>query len=114
MLWIALHLPLLSLEAFAGTLSRPADDAEPRAIALVDTHHIVAADAVAEAHGVKPGLKRGTALALAPDILLGHADAARDLQSITAVAHAALAFTPSVALEPPDDPAAAPHTVLLE
>lgn len=114
MLWIALHLPLLSLESFAATL--PADDAEgaPPAVALMDTHHIVAANAAARALGVKPGLKRATALALAPNIVLGQADAARDRQAITAVAHAALAFTPWVTLEPVDTPEAAPHTVLLE
>src|SRR5215207_10060792 len=115
MLWIALHLPLLSLESFACTL-RPADAdaAELRAIALMDTHHILAADAAAQALGVKPGLKRATALALAPNIVLGQADAARDRQAITAVAHAALAFTPSVTFEPVDTPDDAPHTVLLE
>lgn len=115
MLWIALHLPLLSLESFAATLP-PADDAAgaPRAVALMDTHHIVAANAAARALGVKPGLKRATALALAPNIVLGQADVARDRQAITAVAHAALAFTPSVTLEPADTPDAAPHTVLLE
>lgn len=115
MLWIALHLPLLSLESFACTLPPPDPGAGgPRAIALMDTHHILAADAAAQALGVKPGLKRATALALAPTIVLGQADAARDRQAITAVAHAALAFTPSVTLEPADTPEAAPHTVLLE
>jgi protein ImuB len=115
MLWIALHLPSLSLESFAATLP-PADDADgaPRAVALMDTHHIVAANAAARALGVKPGLKRATALALAPNIVLGQADAVRDRHAITAVAHAALAFTPSVSLEPVDTPEGAPHTVLLE
>src|SRR5918993_1314731 len=98
MLWIALHLPLLSLESFVAAL--PPDDDDARAVALMDTHHIVAANAAARALGVKTGLKRATALALAPNIVLGQADATRDLQAITAVAHAALAFTPSVTLEP--------------
>lgn len=114
MLWIALHLPLLSLEAFACTLPPPADPAEPRAVALMDTHHILAADAVAQAQGVKPGLKRATALALAPQLVLGQADAARERHALMSVAHAALAFTPSVTLEAADGPDAAPHTVLLE
>jgi protein ImuB len=63
---------------------------------------------------VKPGLKRATALALAPDIVLGQADAARDRQALDAVVHAALAFTPSVTLEGGEAPGDAPHTVLLE
>lgn len=114
MLWIALHLPLLSLETFAATLACEASDA---ALALVDAHHIVGANAAARALGVKPGLKRATALALAPQITLGQADPVRDAQALLAVAHAALAFTPSVVIEPASAAAAAdaaPHTVLLE
>ena len=97
MLWIALHLPLLSLESFAATLS-PELNAQP--LALMDAHRIVSANASARALGVKPGLKRATALALAPNITLGLACAARDAQALTAVAHAALAFTPGVSIEP--------------
>ena len=112
MLWIALHLPLLSLESFAATL--PAKRGEPP-IALMDAQRIVSANAAAQALGVKPGLKRATALALAPQLVLGQADAARDAQAIASVAHAALAFTPSVTLEPWGDGATlAPHSVLLE
>ena len=92
MLWIALHLPALSLEAFAATLE-PAQAAGPAA--LVEAHHIVQANAAARALGVQSGLKRATALALAPDLLLGQADAWRDAQALTAVAHAALAFRPA-------------------
>ncbi|WP_280151047.1 DNA polymerase Y family protein [Piscinibacter sp. XHJ-5] len=114
MLWVALHLPLLSLESFATTLAPLGEEAGPAPIALVDAHHIVSANDSAQSLGVKSGLKRATALALAPHIVLGQADALRDLQAITAVAHAALAFTPSVTLEPAGDPQAAPHTVLLE
>jgi protein ImuB len=109
-LWIALHLPLLSLETFAATLPHGQD--EP-ALALVDAHHILSANTVARALGVKPGLKRATALAIAPQITLGQADPSRDAQALRAVAHTALAFTPSVVIEPPAADAA-PHTVLLE
>ena len=96
-LWIALHLPLLSLESFAATLA-PELTAQP--IALMDAQCILSANAGARALGVKPGLKRATALALAPQLTLGLADAARDAQALTAVVHAALAFTPMVAIEP--------------
>ena len=111
MLWIALHLPLLSLESFAATLP---EKTREQAVALMDVHRIVSANGAAQALGVKPGLKRATALALAPQITLGQADAARDAQAIASVAHAALAFTPSVTLEPCGDAACASHTVLLE
>jgi protein ImuB len=124
MLWIALHLPLLSLETFSATLQPAAAD-EPAApaeaasswagppVALADAQRLItAANAAAQALGIQPGVKRATALALAPQLLLGQADAARDAQALVAVAHAALAFTPMVVIEPAD--AAAPDTVLLE
>ena len=117
MLWIALHLPLLSLESFAATLPQAASE---QPLALMDSHAILAVNAPARALGVKPGLKRATALALAPQLTLGLADPARDAQALTAVAHAALAFTPMVVIQPPGDAASAaaadgaPHTVLLD
>jgi protein ImuB len=104
MLWLALHLPLLSLEAFSATLP-PAQRDTP--LALLADHRIAAVNPAAAARGLRPGLKRATALALAADLLIGQADAARDAQALQAVAHAALAFTPMVALE-------GGHTVLLE
>lgn len=98
MLWVALHLPLLSLESFAATLS-PEQAAQP--LALMDVHRIVSANAGAQALGVQPGMKRATALSLAPQLLLGQADERRDLDALTSVAHAALAFTPAVSLSLP-------------
>ena len=113
MLWIALHLPLLSLESFAATLP-PGPSGQP--LALSDAHHIVSANAAARALGVKRGLKRATALALAPQLTLGQANEARDEAALTAVAHAALAFTPGVVVLPASGAAGAPppHTVLLD
>ncbi len=120
MLWIALHLPLLSLESFAATL--PPETGGP-ALALLDANVIHSANAAARALGVKPGIKRATALALAPQLTLGQADPARDAQALSAVAHAALAFTPTVMIQPAGAAASAavstsidasPDTVLLE
>ncbi|MBX3618918.1 MAG: DNA polymerase Y family protein [Rhizobacter sp.] len=110
MLWVGLHLPLLSLESFAAGL--PQEGAQARArparpMALIDAHHIVSTDAAAQALGVCPGMKRATALSLVPHLLLGQADAWRDAQALESVAHAALAFTPMVCL-------ATPAVVLLE
>src|SRR5438045_6515844 len=111
MLWIALHLPLLSLESFSATLPAAAADAPSEAppIALMDAHHIVSANASAQALGVKSGLKRATALALAPTLMLAQADAARDALAVTSVAHAALAFTPAVCFEPVETPPIGPQ-----
>ena len=95
MLWLALHLPALSLESFAATLDAAGAG---RPLALLEGTQLSAVDATARALGVQPGLKRSTALALAPQLLLGQADAARDAQALRAVAHGALAFTPSVSL----------------
>lgn len=111
MLWIALHLPLLSLETLASTLPGKAST-EP--LALIDSRCILAANAAAQALGVKPGLKRATALALVPQLVLGEVDALRDAQALQAVAHAALAFTPQVTLQPGAEPGLAGDTVLLE
>ena len=105
MLWIAIHLPELSLESWAATL--PFDLGSP--LALVDAHRLTHANAAAQALGVSPGIKRATALALAPGLLLGQADASRDAQALSRVAHAALAFTPMVSLS-----AHPASTVLLE
>ena len=113
MLWIALHLPLLSLESFAATLPPEAGNAP---LALMDAQAILHVNAAARALGVRPGFKRATALALAPQLTFGQADPARDAQALAAVAHVALAFTPSVSIQPPSDaiPDDSPHTVLLE
>lgn len=111
MLWIALHLPWLSLEAFAATLT---SDQAAAPLALEDAQHIAAANAAACALGVEPGQKRATALALAPELRLGQADAARDAAALDAVVHAALAFTPSVCVQPAFDAQRSADTVLLE
>jgi len=96
MLWIALHLPALSLESFAATLGT-LRHALP--LALLQGQRIAAANGVAQQLGVKPSLKRATALALAPQLRFGQADAARATQALRAVAHAALAYTPMVTLD---------------
>lgn len=95
MRWWALHLPLLSLEAFCATL---AAEHAARPVALVAAHRIVAINTAAAVGGVRVGMKRATALALAGDLLLAEASPARDAAALLAVAHAALAFTPAVTL----------------
>ena len=113
MLWIALHLPLLSLESFVATLPQ---ESGSQPLALTDGLKILSANGAARALGVKPGLKRATALALASQLTLGQASAARDDQALVAVAHAALAFTPIVVIPEASGAVGAPspHTVLLD
>jgi protein ImuB len=86
----------LSLESFAATLGA-LRHALP--LALLQGQRVAAVNRVAQQLGVKPGLKRATALALAPQLRFGQADAARESQALRAVAHAALAFTPMVTLD---------------
>jgi protein ImuB len=95
MLWIAVHLPQLSLESFSATLG-PERQGAPTA--LLAEHRIVALDAAGRQSGIRLGHKRATALALAPTLVIGEADPLRDALELQAVAHAALAFTPSVAV----------------
>jgi protein ImuB len=94
MRWLALHLPLLPLEAFCATL--PAADAT-RPVALVKDHQLAQVNRAAAERGLKPGMKRATALALASELLLAESHASREAAALRAVAHAALAFTPAVA-----------------
>lgn len=114
--WIAVHLPLLPLEAFCATLpAGPAAGdgvagAGARPVALVAGHAVLQVNAAAAARGIRAGFKRATAQALAGDVLLAESDPAREAAALRAVAHAALAFTPGVAEPDPAEPA----TVLLE
>src|SRR5262245_32788550 len=111
MLWIAVHLPQLSLESFAATVD-PAWQSRP--LALIDAHRITQVDASAAALGVQPGAKRATALALASDLVLGEADTIRDAQALQAVGFAALSFTPMVCLETADSTGTSAPVVLLD
>ena len=107
MLWLALHLPRLSLEAFCAAAGVAAHDAQAPPLALLAGAVVADVNVAAARRGVRAGQRRATALALAPDLRFGAADAARDAQALAAVAHAALAFTPAVTLD-------GDHTVLLE
>ena len=96
MQWIAVHLPRLSLESFAATLA--GGEAAGRPVVLLREHRVWMLDPAAAQAGVRPGHKRATATALAPQLVVGEVDERRDAQSLQSVAHAALAFTPSVTL----------------
>ena len=104
MLWLALHLPLLPLEAFCATLA--AHEAQ-RPVALISDHRVSQINTAAAERGLRAGIKRATALALAADLLIAESHAGREAAALQAVAHAALAFTPAVT---PQDT----QTVLLE
>ena len=96
MLWLAVHLPLLPLEAFSATLP-PAEAARP--LALLADHRVSQVNPAAAERGLRPGIQRATALALAADLLLADSHPGREAAALQAVAHAALAFTPAVTLQ---------------
>lgn len=105
MLWLALHLPRLALEAFCATLGVGSGPQPP--VALIDDQRVHSVNVAAAERGVRAGLKRATALALAGDLQLADRNPQREAAALQAVAHAALAFTPAVTLH--DE-----QTVLLE
>jgi protein ImuB len=96
MLWLALHLPSLPLEAFCAPLSA---DQRARPVVLLHQHRVHSVNAVAAERGVQPGQRRATALALAADLLVAERCPQREAAALQAVAHAALAFTPAVNLQ---------------
>lgn len=98
MWWVAVHAPDLALEAFAAPWG-PASAQSP--LALQARHRVLAANAAAAARGVQAGQARATALALAPELILGQAQAEREAQALRSLAHALLSFTPQVSLQPP-------------
>ena len=131
MLWIAVTLPLLPLEAVRppalpsmsspaspGKEASPSDDAfeargaqrppsASRCHALADATRVLIPDLDALRLGVSAGCTRSHALALAPDLVLLSPDPVREARAFEALALALLAYTPKVAL-------AQSHTLLLE
>jgi protein ImuB len=100
MLWCALYLHLLPIEVFQRTAS-PSEHHAPVGLqlAICDKHKVLMASAAAQALGVHGGIKRATALALAPDVALLDRNIDKELAALNQVATWALQFTPSVSLE---------------
>jgi protein ImuB len=97
-LWIAAHVPQLSLLALR-------EPGENRRLVIVDEDHnqrIVDADANAQAAGVRLGMTLGAALAAAPGIEPCARDVMRECALMQRLAGIAATFTPQVSIEPPD------------
>jgi protein ImuB len=101
MVWIAVTLPMLPLEA-VQPLSL---DAAP--YALVARARIVLVDPRAQALGVRIGFARSHALALAPQLECLSPEPERESRAFEAIALALCAFTPQIVL-------ADSHTLLLD
>lgn len=91
MLWLALHLPWLPLEAVASGA-----DALPRCV--MAERAVLLADPGAQAAGVKPGMSLAAALGLLPTLLPLNRDPARERQLLQLAALAASRFTPQLVL----------------
>jgi protein ImuB len=101
-LWCALHLPALCLEAVrepASAAATPCGVIEPQAGAP----RLVAIDDVAAGCGVRPDMSLAAALAVCPVLRTLRRDPRSERRRLRALAEAALAFTPRVSLEPPDE-----------
>lgn len=96
MLWIALHLPQLPLEAFQRGLPSP----EPCAVA--ERQRLLACDGKAAARGLHAGMPVTAALALAPGLRLRERDASAETEALLGIAAWAMQCTPNVALDFPD------------
>ncbi|ACR30218.1 Y-family DNA polymerase [Burkholderia glumae] len=92
---LGIHLPRLPLDVCAC----PSEHAPAAGRAVLEQGVVLVADAAARARGVRPGMKRGGVLTLAPDTHLAERDLAREADALRAVALALLRFSPSVALD---------------
>src|SRR4051812_15992061 len=98
-LWIAAHVPQLSLLALP-----PTTKTGPQVVVDADDAHqrILDMDAQASEAGVRAGMTLAAALAAAPGILPRSRDVAREHELLQRLAAIAAQFTPQVSLEPPD------------
>jgi len=111
MLWFALHLNGLPLEAWlAATPPGALDGPQGRPCCVIDARRVVQADAQAAAAGVEPGMSAATALSLASQLQVFARDRVREAALVERLALALSRFTPAVALQPRPQP----DTVLLE
>ncbi|HSV71307.1 MAG TPA: DNA polymerase Y family protein, partial [Methylibium sp.] len=97
MLWIALHLPQLPLQALLASL--PGCEAT-LPLAVVERHRLVGVSRAARALGVQIGQSSATALALLPRLVVQPRDAAREAACVETLALAQSALTPRLCLAP--------------
>jgi protein ImuB len=99
MLWVALCLPRLPLEARLRGRAPP--EAADKPWAVVDNRLVLVCNGAAEVLGVRPGSALTAAWALAPQLRTLQRDAAAESRALEAIASWACQFTAKVSLEPP-------------
>jgi protein ImuB len=97
MLWFALHLSALPLEAWQAA---DAPETTPRGAVVVEARQVICADAAARQGGVAPGMSAATAASLVAGLRVFERDAAREAALVQRLALALSRFTPSVVLQP--------------
>ncbi|TCS39281.1 protein ImuB [Paucimonas lemoignei] len=88
-----MHLPLLPLETLRPRWC------EPGMHAVLQRDSVMAATPDALAAGVRPGMRRGGALAIAPGVSLHERDVKREQDALQSVALTLLQYTPHVVLD---------------
>ncbi|NMK50422.1 DNA polymerase Y family protein, partial [Achromobacter sp. Bel] len=92
-LWIAVFLRCLPLDAL-----RPHWPLEGQAFAVLDQERVAALTPAARQAGVKPGMRRAGAAAIAPDVELLPRQPQTEADALLGAALALLQYTPEVAL----------------
>jgi protein ImuB len=90
-LWIGLHLPRLPLEVFAPSWSTDAGSV------VLEQERVLVASTLAQAGGIRTGMRRGGVLMLLPDARLHERAPLLEAEARNAVAMALLQYTPQVA-----------------
>lgn len=96
-LWIAVYLPRLALDAL-----HPPWPLETTACAVLQRECVVALTSAAAGLGIKPGMRRGGAAAIAPHAILLERDPNAEKAARDGAALALLQYTPEVAHGPGD------------
>src|SRR5262245_7378011 len=101
MLWLALHLPWLPLEALPCPLPRP----EPQATGgrhfarcVIEQRRVLVASRSAHELGIEVGMSASSAATLAPQVQQLPRDEAREVEFVHALALALSRYTPNVVL----------------
>ncbi|RJF98428.1 Y-family DNA polymerase [Noviherbaspirillum saxi] len=90
--WIALHLPLLPLEAIRPRWSLPGEHV------IVERERVIAASPQAHRGGICIGMRRAGAQAMCPSATLHERDHLREREVLDGITLALLQYTPEVAL----------------
>jgi len=99
MLWFALHLSALPLEALLAALPAEPQNSEP-ARCVVEQRRVLQACRLATAAGVQPGMSAASAASLLPGLQALPRDVSREAAFVARLALALARYTPAVVIEP--------------